>query len=194
MNESAATLDRDVAVPQRPLERGGSRRAEAGYAPRSHDPDALNVVFCGTGSPLPTPERGAPCIAVYAGDDLLMLDVGGGAASRLAVLRAPLGKLSAVLLTHFHSDHIGGLGDLVLQSWAAGRRAPLLVYGPEGVEHVTEGFVTAFALDASYRTAHHGPELMPERGARLTARPVLAWTTAPCIRPMAIASTTVGAP
>lgn len=137
-----------------------------------HNPEALNVVFCGTGSPLPDPARSQPCIAVYAGTELLLVDAGGGAASRLTMLRAPLEQLSGVLLTHFHSDHIGGLGDVVLQSWAAGRHAALPVYGPEGVARVTEGFMAAFALDASYRTAHHGQALMPPGGARLTPHTV----------------------
>jgi hypothetical protein len=46
------------------------------------------------------------------------------------------------------------------------------VYGPPGVESVTAGFEAAFALDSSYRTAHHGAEWMPPAGGRMTARVV----------------------
>jgi ribonuclease Z len=62
---------------------------------------------------------------------------------------------------------------VVLQSWAAGRQTPLAVYGPDGVDAVTQGFMAAFALDASYRTAHHGAAFMPPSGAELTPVPVL---------------------
>lgn len=143
----------------------GGRVAQRRYL---HDPSALHVVFCGTGTPLPDRRRGPPCIAVYAGEELLLVDAGDGAASRLAMMRAPVGQLGTVLLTHFHSDHIGGLGDVVLQSWASGRREPLEVYGPPGVESVTAGFEGAFALDSGYRTAHHGAEWMPPAGGRMT--------------------------
>ena len=43
-------------------------------------------------------------------------------------------NLSAILLTHFHSDHIGDLGEALMQSWAAGRNHKINVYGPPGVE------------------------------------------------------------
>lgn len=36
--------------------------------------------------------------------------------------------LSGILITHHHSDHTGGIRDLV--AWARGRGAPVPVYGP----------------------------------------------------------------
>lgn len=134
-------------------------------------PDALDVVFCGTGSPLPDPQRGAACIAVFAGDRAFLVDAGPGSFERVARYRLPTGKLAGVLLTHFHSDHIGGLGEIVLNSWTQGRSEPLLVYGGEGVEEVVQGFQAAYASDSRYRIAHHGTKLLPPDGARI--RPVL---------------------
>src|SRR3546814_9966192 len=61
----------------------------------------------------------------------------------------------------FHSDHIGDLGEFNLQTWGAGRPTPLQVYGPEGVARVVTGFQEAYALDAGYRTAHHGADFLP---------------------------------
>lgn len=134
-----------------------------------HAADRLNIVFCGTGSPLPDPGRGTPCVAVFAGNDLYLIDAGEGAARRLASYQIPLGGLSGILFTHFHSDHIGGIGDVVLTSWASGRVEPLKLYGPEGIEKIADGFTTAYALDAGYRTAHHGAEVMPPSGGQLEA-------------------------
>lgn len=42
------------------------------------------------------------------------------------------------------------------QTWVAGRRAPLRVIRPTGVERVVAGFSEAYALDSTYRTLHHG--------------------------------------
>ena len=87
----------------------------------------------------------------------------------------PLGALSGVLLTHYHSDHIADLGEVLLWSWiqAGGRRAsPLPVYGPPGVAEVVGGFARAYALDAGYRTAHHGADRLPPGGARARAIPI----------------------
>lgn len=70
------------------------------------------------------------------------------------------GRIEAVLLSHFHSDHIGGLGSVNLQRWVAEETdSPLRVLGPPGVKRVVDGFNEAYALDGTYRTAHHSEEL-----------------------------------
>jgi ribonuclease Z len=130
-------------------------------------PDSLNVVFCGTGSPLPDQRRGAACVAVFAGERAFLVDAGPGSFERVARYRLPTGKLLGVLLTHFHSDHIGGLGEIVLNSWTQGRSEPLLVYGGKGVDEVVHGFQEAYAADSRYRIAHHGPKLLPPDGQRM---------------------------
>ncbi len=95
----------------------------------------------------------------------------------------PLEKIDAILITHFHSDHIGELGELRLQTWVAGRKTPLPVYGPPGIDQVVDGFNEAYALDAGYRTKHHGAVMLPPDAAALVARPVAitAGATAPVL-------------
>jgi ribonuclease Z len=90
----------------------------------------------------------------------------------LDLANLPLAKVSAVLLTHFHSDHIGGLGEAITQSWIAGRTARLPVYGPEGVERVVAGFAQAYGFDVEHRVAHHGEAAMPRAAAGAEAHPV----------------------
>src|SRR5690606_6689946 len=73
-------------------------------------------------------------------------------------------------LTHLHSDHFDGVAPLALQHWATGSsRAPLDIVGPVGAARVAAGLNQAYAIDAGYRTAHHGPEVMPPEGAGLAA-------------------------
>lgn len=136
------------------------------------DDGKLHVILCGTGSPLADPERAGPCTAVMAGGHFVLVDAGTGSWRQVALWRLPRARLEAVLLTHFHSDHIGELGEVVLQSWVAGRNKPLVVYGPPGVQQVTDGFRAAYALDTQYRIAHHGAEAMPPEGGQIVARTV----------------------
>jgi ribonuclease Z len=77
----------------------------------------------------------------------------------------PLGDIEALLLTHFHSDHIDGFGELMTLRWAnSGSRAPLQVFGPPGVDAVVQGLNAAYALDRGYRVAHHGADIVPPAG------------------------------
>lgn len=133
--------------------------------------DGLHVVLCGAGSPLPDPERSGPCVAVIAGNAFVVVDAGAAAARNIARLGLPTGRIEAVLITHFHSDHIDGLGELMMQRWVgAAHVEPLPVVGPPGVALVVDGFDAAYRLDAGYRTAHHGESVAPPGGAGGDAR------------------------
>jgi len=125
------------------------------------EPDALRVVLCGTGNPLADRNRAAACTAVFAGGNIYIVDTGPGSWKNLALWHIPAPRVAAVMLTHFHSDHIGDLGELNLETWANGRDHPLRVYGPPGVDQVVNGFAQAYSLDEGYRIAHHGTGLMP---------------------------------
>lgn len=119
--------------------------------------EGLEVYLCGTGSPMADPTRSGPCLGVVAGGRAYVVDPGEGSARRLFEMGFPMGAMEAVIITHLHSDHIDGLGNVLLQTWiVGGRKGPLPVYGPEGVERVVAGFNEAFAVDATFRTAHHG--------------------------------------
>ena len=123
--------------------------------------DGLKVFMCGTSSPLPELGRAQACVAILAGEDLWVVDAGAGSALQATLGQLPLERLRAVLLTHFHSDHITALPEFNLNSWVAGRPAPLTVIGPVGVSEVVEGLNQAYSLDRSYRVTHHGAELLP---------------------------------
>jgi len=132
----------------------------------------LHVVLCGTGSPIADRDRAGACTAVLAGGHFVMVDAGPGAWREIALRRLPRAQLDAVLVTHFHSDHIGDLGETITQSWIAGRTKPLTVYGPRGIEQLVDGFRQAYALDTQYRVAHHGVDAMPPAAGVPVARVV----------------------
>jgi ribonuclease Z len=140
--------------------------------PMAELPDGLHLTLCGAGSPLPDPNRSGPCVGIVAGQNLFVVDAGSRAGRNLNQMGLPAGRVQAVFLTHFHSDHIDGLGQLAFQRWAGGtQEEPLPLVGPTGVELVAEGFNRAYELDASYRVAHHGERAMPPEAAGLDPRP-----------------------
>ncbi len=134
-------------------------------------PDGLHVGLCGAGSPFPDDQRLGPCTAVLAGKRLFIFDAGSGSTRNIGKLGFLAGQVEAIFLTHFHSDHIDGLGELLLQRWVqGGHRTPVTVLGPEGVQQVVGGLAQAYALDRGYRVAHHGDTVVPASGFGATAR------------------------
>ncbi len=158
------------AVVNRMIDRAVSQAQDSGFDEWLED-DAMHVVLCGTGSPLADPARASACTAVIAGGKMYLIDVGPGSTENSMIWRLPLAQLDGIFLTHFHSDHIGELGEAITQSWIAGRKSRLRVYGPDGIAQVVGGFQVAYSHDLKYRVAHHGEEYMPTEGAK--ARPVV---------------------
>lgn len=137
----------------------------AGVDPSAGLPDGLHIYLCGTGSPMPDATRAGPCLGVLAGRRALVFDVGSGGARNLGSMGFPVARLEAVYLTHLHSDHIDGLGELLLNSWIVGNRSePTPVRGPTGSAQVVEGFNAAYQIDSTYRVAHHGPQIANPNG------------------------------
>lgn len=135
-------------------------------------PDGLHVGLCGAGSPLPDPVRSGPCVAVAAGDRLFIVDAGSGTSRNLGRMGLPHGQIEGILLTHFHSDHIDGLGEMLMQRWVNGSHTlPTPIHGPDGVEDVVQGFNLAYKNDAIARTAHHGSDIVPPSGTGARAVP-----------------------
>jgi ribonuclease Z len=128
-------------------------------------PDGLHVGLCGAGSPFTDDRRSGPCTLVVAGKRVFVFDAGSGSARNLSRMGFSPGRIDAVFLTHFHSDHIDGLGELMLQRWGtAANKDPLPIHGPTGVETVVAGFLQAYEPDRTYRVAHHGEATMPPSG------------------------------
>ena len=153
---------------QKLIETGFKRQMSKSRAEMLTDGN-LHVVLVGSGGPMPNTERVSMGVAVITGGEFIMVDTGPGTARNSGLQNLPLGKLTAVMFTHYHSDHIGDFGEVNMYSWVQGRHQPLEVYGPKGVDNVVDGFALAYALDSSYRTAHHGDTVAPAGATTPTA-------------------------
>ena len=134
-------------------------------------PDGLHISLCGAGGPMPSTNRSGPCVAVVAGEQLFVVDAGTNGARNLGRMGINQGDIDALFLTHFHSDHIDGLGEMAMLRWVADNNSsPLPVYGPEGVADIVSGFNRAYARDAVHRTDHHGVVVAPPGGAGMSPK------------------------
>ena len=118
----------------------------------------IEITLLGTGSPVPDPNRAGPSTLVRAGGQVFLVDCGRGVLQRAAAVGVGAAGLSALLVTHLHSDHIGDLGDLLITRWIttfAPEPAPLPIIGPPGTAETVEATLKAFGHDIGYRMAHH---------------------------------------
>jgi len=129
------------------------------------NPPDIKVTLLGTGTPQPIMERFGPGILVQAGSENLLFDAGRGSLQRLLQINISYAKITALFLTHLHSDHIVGLPDLWLTGWIISKRTmPLKVFGPAGSENMIEYLQKAFAYDIKIRIKD---DKGPEEGSKL---------------------------
>lgn len=124
--------------------------AGAGTAVRAQD--TAVVVLVGTGFPRPDPAASGPATAVVVGSRVFLFDAGAGIQRALSAARLPINGVTALFVTHLHSDHTLGLPDLILDSWVMGRRTPLPAYGPPGLGAMTSHILAAWTEDLRVRT------------------------------------------
>lgn len=154
-------IGRQIFMPKI-VERGYAKMVaeRIGVNPVANLEDGLHVYICGAGSPLSDPKRSGPCIGVIAGKKAFVFDAGTHGSQNLAPMGFPSIITEEIFLTHLHSDHIDGLGQMLLGTWVMSPRTePTQVSGPVGTAQVVEGFNTAYQIDSTYRTAHHGASI-----------------------------------
>jgi ribonuclease Z len=117
----------------------------------------VKVTILGSGSPIPDADRAGPSGLIHAGSLTLLVDCGRGVLMRLAGAGLSVVQLSAVLLTHLHSDHTTDFNDVLTTWWVmpftAGR--PLRVIGPPGTAAFVQRTIDAMSADVGYRIDHH---------------------------------------
>ncbi len=104
-------------------------------------------------------------ILVEAGSEMMLFDAGRGCLQRLRQLNLSYDQLTALFLTHLHSDHIVGLPDLWLTGWIITKRpTPLKVFGPVGTANMIEYLQKAYAFDINIRIED---DKAPREGSKL---------------------------
>ena len=120
----------------------------------------LAVTLLGTGSPMPAPDRAGPATLISAGEgpeaEHYLVDAGRGVLMRLAAAGLGAPNLTAVLITHLHSDHITDLNDVITTRWVMTfEETPLTIVGPVGTQSVVDHLLASLEPDIGYRIAHH---------------------------------------
>jgi ribonuclease Z len=137
------------------------------------------VVLLGTGTPAANPERSGPATAIVVNDTAYLVDFGPGvvrrasaAATSRAIPALQPTRLRVAFATHLHSDHTVGYPDLIFSPWTLGRRVPLEVYGPKGLEAMTKHLLEAYRADIETRTNQDGNQRTFADGYKVNAHEI----------------------
>jgi ribonuclease BN (tRNA processing enzyme) len=125
----------------------------------------VSVQFVGSGDAFGSGGRSQACISVRAGTAHVLLDCGASSLPAMQRLGVEPGGVDAVIVTHLHGDHFGGLPFLVLHGQFNRRERPLLVAGPPGLQERVLA-----AMEVLFPGSAHAPRRFELRFVELTER------------------------
>lgn len=134
----------------------------------------IDLCTLGTGGSLPMPDRALASLYVRVNGRLLLVDCGEG--TQVGVRKAGWGfiDVDAILITHFHADHCGGLPGFLLSIAKTKRREPVHIWGPVGLRTVYRGMMV-IAPTLTFPVVLHelrGGETFEAIGLHITCFPV----------------------
>ncbi len=141
------------------------------------------VTLTGTGVPHPIPGRAGAGALVRCGDIALQFDAGRATVLRLMEAGAPPHALSALFVTHVHSDHVVDLADVAMTRWVQQQlvdTGPLVVVAPEGAAaRFVRRMLDPFDDDLALRVEHVGAEPIEVdlRPFAVPAAPEVVWVS-----------------
>ena len=111
----------------------------------------MEITFWGTSSMVPTKERNHSSLLVSYKSEGFLVDCGEGTQRQFKITGLPLTKVTKILISHWHGDHVLGLPGLLqtLNSSTTGHR--IQVFGPKGTKEQFSLMQKAFLMEGSER-------------------------------------------
>ncbi len=140
----------------------------------------MSFRFFGTSAAIPSPGRDNTALAFYSRDEVVLVDCPGSPYQK--ILKAGLDpmRVSSLIVTHRHVDHVYGIPSLAHSMGLAGRRTTLHVYALAETMKILRGFLDLFPLEEKmpYRIELHevpakeGHEVLRAQGFKILSTPV----------------------
>jgi ribonuclease BN (tRNA processing enzyme) len=125
----------------------------------------MRITFIGTGDAFGTGGRCHTCIRLDTGGQAMIVDFGASSIVSWRRLGFSFNEIDAILITHLHGDHFGGLPFLMLEAqFIDPRKKPLAIMGPPGLRERLANAMDAFfpgSTDFKWRFEWNVVEVAP---------------------------------
>tara|TARA_Y100000310_G_C20614062_1_gene779627 strand:+ start:157 stop:1050 length:894 start_codon:yes stop_codon:yes gene_type:complete len=106
----------------------------------------IPIIFLGTGQAIPTPKRNHTSILLKYKNENLLFDCGEGTQRQFRIAKQSLSKITRLLITHWHGDHILGIPGLLQTLQLSKSPHTLEVYGPKKTKQFMNNLIKLFAI------------------------------------------------
>lgn len=101
----------------------------------------LDITLLGCGGSLPVPNRNLTSLLIGMNGSKILVDCGEGTQVSMKRIRCGFKNIDAILITHFHADHVLGLPGLLLTIANSDRKEPLTIIGPKGASETIKSLM-----------------------------------------------------
>ena len=132
----------------------------------------IDVLLLGNGAMQPLPGRYLSAALFRVGASLHLIDCGEGTQVAMREYHWGFKAVDAIMLTHFHADHVVGLPGLMHTLIHSGKTEPLHIFGPKGTYQVISGMfviVPPLPFEVMIHELEDGDEAVLPSGVRLKA-------------------------
>ena len=107
----------------------------------------MQLTFLGTSSMVPTKERNQTAVFLSYGSEGILFDCGEGTQRQFKIAGISLTKVTKILISHWHGDHVLGLPGLIQSLSSMDYNNKLEIYGPKGTKKRIEKMFEVFVFD-----------------------------------------------
>lgn len=105
----------------------------------------MKLTFLGTGCMQPTKERNLSATLLSYESENILFDCGEGTQRQMRIMGLKPTKITRIIISHFHGDHIFGLAGLLRNLEASGYNKTLYIYGPKNIKKYFNNIINSAA-------------------------------------------------
>jgi ribonuclease Z len=113
--------------------------------------EKIRIIFLGTSDSVPSAKRNHPAfLLTYEGENILV-DCGEGTQRQFRKAGLNPCKITKILITHWHADHILGIPGLLKTLALSGYNKTLYIYGPKGTKFLMNALLKLFGISQDFK-------------------------------------------
>ena len=111
----------------------------------------VKIIFLGTADSIPSAKRNPTSILLNYNGENILVDCGEGTQRQFRKAKLNPCKVTRLLITHWHGDHVLGIPGLLQTLALSGYNKTLFIYGPEGTKEFVKRLLSTFIFRKKYQ-------------------------------------------
>jgi ribonuclease Z len=110
----------------------------------------VKITFLGTADQIPSVRRNHTSVLLNYNEENILIDCGEGTQRQFRIAGLNPCKITRILISHWHGDHVLGLPGLLQTLSASGYNKTLYIYGPRGIDRQIKDMLGVFGFKREY--------------------------------------------